>query len=168
MEGADEIGEEDGVDWIKLKMIKKVICELKVNDSSEEREGYVLLLPQALYDEIKDELWENLIEMDMETYEQDIKYTYQQNNLLINFVQKEKKQEVAQAFKVTYFDSSWNTQEAICTKVTDTDIINLYPDVSDIYTMEWPSAQGGVTIDPLEGDFELEWNFKVMRNGEDN
>ena len=33
--------------------------------------------------------------------------------------------------------------------------------------MEWPSAQGGVTIDPLEGDFELEWNFKVMRNGED-
>ncbi|UVQ62697.1 hypothetical protein NXX44_15685 [Bacteroides ovatus] len=72
----------------------------------------------------------------METYEQDIKYTYQQNNLLINFVQKEKKQEVAQAFKVTYFDSSWNTQEAICTKVTDTDIINLYPDVSDIYTME--------------------------------
>ena len=103
----------------------------------------------------------------METDEQDIKYTYQQNNLLINFVQKEKKQEVAQAFKVTYFDSSWNTQEAICTKVTDTDIINLYPDVSDIYTMEWPSAQGGVTIDPLEGDFELEWNFKVMRNGED-
>lgn len=63
---------------------------MKVNDSSEEREGYVLLLPQALYDEIKDELWENLIEMDMETYEQDIKYTYQQNNLLINFVQKEK------------------------------------------------------------------------------
>lgn len=162
-----KIGEEDGVDWIKLEDDKKGNLRLKVNDSSEEREGYVLLLPQALYDEIKDELWENLIEMDMETYEQDIKYTYQQNNLLINFVQKEKKQEVAQAFKVTYFDSSWNTQEAICTKVTDTDIINLYPDVSDIYTMEWPSAQGGVTIDPLEGDFELEWNFKVMRNGED-
>ena len=132
-----KIGEEDGVDWIKLEDDKKGNLRLKVNDSSEEREGYVLLLPQALYDEIKDELWENLIEMDMETYEQDIKYTYQQNNLLINFVQKEKKQEVAQAFKVTYFDSSWNTQEAICTKVTDTDIINLYPDVSDIYTMEW-------------------------------
>ena len=33
--------------------------------------------------------------------------------------------------------------------------------------MEWPSAQGGVTIDPLEGDYETEWNFKVMRDGED-
>ena len=94
-----KIGEEDGVDWIKLEDDKKGNLRLKVNDSSEEREGYVLLLPQALYDEIKDELWENLIEMDMETYEQDIKYTYQQNNLLINFVQKEKKQEVAQRLK---------------------------------------------------------------------
>ncbi len=70
-----KIGEEDGVDWIKLEDDKKGNLRLKVNDSSEEREGYVLLLPQALYDEIKDELWENLIEMDMETYEQDIKYT---------------------------------------------------------------------------------------------
>lgn len=162
-----KIGEEDGVDWMRLEDDGQGNLRLKVDRSSEEREGYVLVLPKALYEEIKDELWENLIEMDMETDEQDIKYTYQQSNLLINFVQKEKKQEAAQAFKVTYFDSGWNTVEATCTKVTDTDIASLYPEVSDIYTMEWPSAQGGVTIDPLEGDYETEWNFKVMRDGED-
>lgn len=74
---------------------------------------------------------------------------------------------MAQAFKVIDLIQVGIHKKLFCTKVTDTDIINLYPDVSDIYTMEWPSAQGGVTIDPLEGDFELEWNFKVMRNGED-
>ena len=99
-----KIGEEDGVDWMRLEDDGKGNLRLKVDESSEEREGYVLVLPKALYEEIKDELWENLIEMDMETYEQDINYIYQNNNLLINFVQKEKKQETAQAFKVTYFN----------------------------------------------------------------
>lgn len=139
---------------------------MKVDKSSEEREGYVLLLPQALYDEIKEDLWGNLIETDMGTYEQDIKYTYQQSNLLINFVQKEKKQEAAQAFKVTYFDSSTSSmKEAVCTKVTNSDITDSYPEISEIYTVEYPSAS--IEIDPLLGDFETDWNIKVKRNGED-
>ena len=123
-------------------------------------------MPQALYDEIKEDLWENLIETDMGTYEQDIKYTYQQSNLLINFVQKEKKQEAAQAFKVTYFDSSTSSmKEAVCTKVTNSDITDSYPEISEIYTVEYPSAS--IEIDPLLGDFETDWNIKVMRNGKD-
>ena len=100
----------------------------------------------------------------METYEQDINYIYQNNNLLINFVQKEKKQETAQAFKVTYFNGV-SMQEVACSKVTDPDIIDLYSDVSDIYTVEYPAA--AIEIDPLLGDLEIDWNFKVIRNGTD-
>ena len=159
-----KIGEEDGVDWMRLEDDGKGNLRLKVDESSEEREGYVLVLPKALYEEIKDELWENLIEMDMETYEQDINYIYQNNNLLINFVQKEKKQETAQAFKVTYFNGV-SMQEVACSKVTDPDIIDLYSDVSDIYTVEYPAA--AIEIDPLLGDLEIDWNFKVIRNGTD-
>ena len=159
-----KIGEEDGVDWMRLEDDGKGNLRLKVDESSEEREGYVLVLPKALYEEIKDELWENLIEMDMETYEQDINYIYQNNNLLINFVQKEKKQETAQAFKVTYFNGV-SMQEVACSKVTDPDIIDLYSGVSDIYTVEYPAA--AIEIDPLLGDLEIDWNFKVMRNGTD-
>ena len=161
-----KIGAEDGVEWMKLEDDEKGNLRLKVDKSSEEREGYVLLLPQALYDEIKEDLWENLIETDMGTYEQDIKYTYQQSNLLIIFVQKEKKQEAAQAFKVTYFDSSTSSmKEAVCTKVTNSDITDSYPEISEIYTVEYPSAS--IEIDPLLGDFETDWNIKVKRNGED-
>lgn len=164
-----KIGEEDGVDWMRLEDEGQGNLRLKVDQSSEEREGYVLVLPKALYEEIKDELWENLIGMDMETNEQDIKYTYQQSNLLINFVQKEKKQEAAQAFKVTYTGEGWTTLEATCTKVTDADILESYPGVSDVYTMEWPAniMMGGITVDPLEGQVYDDWSFVLMYNNTD-
>lgn len=55
-----KIGEEDGVDWMRLEDDGQGNLRLKVDRSSEEREGYVLVLPKALYEEIKDELWENL------------------------------------------------------------------------------------------------------------
>ena len=56
-------------------------------------------------------------------------------------------------------------QEIACSKVTDPEIIKLYSDVNDIYTVEYPAA--AIEIDPLLGDFEDDWNFKVMRNGKD-
>lgn len=158
------IGEEEGVDWMELVDYHDGNFRLTVSESSEQREGYVVVLPRAIYEDHKSDLWSYLIEMNMETYEQELKYTIQQNNLLINLVQKEKKQVVDQAFKVTYYDSSWEKHDIICTKVTDEKIIKLYPDVSDIYTMKWPNTKQGVDIDPLEGAFESDWNFKVMRD----
>ena len=157
------IGEDDGVDWMELEINENGNLRLKVKESSEEREGYVLVFPKALYEEIEDDLWENLIEMNEETNELDIKYAYQQNNLLINFVQKEKKQEAAQAFKLS---NGQTAQDISCTKVTDSAITNLYPEVSDIYTVEYP-MRGSIEIDPLLGNYETDWNYKVMRNDTD-
>ena len=113
-------------------------------------------------------LSQNLIEMDMETYEPDIKYTYQQNNLVMHVIQKEKKQVVEQAFKVTYLDPSagWATVEVECTKVTDADILAEYQGINDVYTMEWPS-NNSFEVDPLEGDFGENWYYQLMRDGKD-
>lgn len=159
------ISGEDDVDWMHLTG-EKGNMRLKIDEASEEREGFVLVIPRALYNEIKDDLWGNLIEMDIETGEPDIKSSYQQSNLVMNVVQKQKKQVDEQAFKVTYYDADWVPQEVDCTKVTDPDIIAQYSGVSDIYTMEWPSANS-FTVDPMEGNFETDWLFKVMRGDKD-
>ena len=159
------ISGEDDVDWMHLTG-EKGNMRLKIDEASEEREGFVLVIPRALYNEIKDDLWGNLIERDIETGELDIKFSYQQGNLVMNVVQKQKKQVDEQAFKVTYYDGNWVSQEVDCTKVTDPDIIEQYSGVNDIYTMEWPSANS-FTVDPMEGNFETDWLFKVMRGDKD-
>ena len=163
------ISGEDEVDWMHLDdKSGKGEARLTVDATSEEREGYVLVFPHAIYDEIKSDLWENLIEMDMDTYEPDIKYAYQQNNLVMHVIQKEKKQVTEQAFKVTYLDPSagWATVEVECTKVTDADILAEYQGVNDVYTMEWPS-NNSFEVDPLEGNFMDDWSYLLMRGGED-
>lgn len=157
--------EGDVVDWMHLTGEKGNV-RLKIDEGFEDREGFVLVIPSALYQDIKDNLWGNLIEMDPETYEQDIKFSYQQSNLLINIVQKQKKQVDEQAFKVTYFDANWDTKEVECTKVTDSDIKDQYPGINDIYTMEWPDSKS-FEVDPLEGDYEDVWIFKLMRGDVD-
>ncbi len=163
------ISGEDDVDWMHLDdKSGKGDARLTVDATAEEREGYVLVFPRAEYDKIKGDLWGNLIEMDMETYEPDIKYTYQQNNLVMHVIQKEKKQVVEQAFKVTYLDPSagWATVEVECTKVTDADILAEYQGINDVYTMEWPS-NNSFEVDPLEGDFGENWYYQLMRDGKD-
>lgn len=163
------IGEEDGVDWMELVDYHDGNFRLTVSESSEEREGYVVVLPRAVYEDHKSDLWSYLIKMNMETNEPEIEYTISQNNLLINFVQKEKKQVVDQAFKVTY-TLDWVTRiELTCTKVTNEDITGKYPNVNEIYTLEWPAdyVGGGVEINPLEGAVEDDWKYVLMYGSED-
>lgn len=162
--------EEEPVKWMHLDG-KNGNMRLTVDASSEEeREGYVLVFPKEVYDSVED-WWEFLIEMDPETYSQDIKYKYQEQNLVITFIQKQKKIETPdeQAFKVTYMDPEDNyaTKELPCTKVTDSEILNMFEGVDDVYTMS--QTVSSFFIDPFmdaEG-YENTWNFVVMRDGKD-
>lgn len=78
-------GDNDIVDWIHEKINGGKI-QITVDPTDTEREGYVLVFPKAVYDEIANDPWENLIESTDEG--KDVKYAYLQNYLLINFTQK--------------------------------------------------------------------------------
>ena len=74
------------------------------DESSEERTGYVFVFPKALYEKIAEDAFgdNGLFEMNPETGTQELKYAYTENNLLMNFVQKDKKEqgtEEEEAFK---------------------------------------------------------------------
>lgn len=154
--------EEEPVKWMHLDG-KKGNMRLTVDASSEEeRVGYVLVFPKEVYDSVED-WWEFLIEMDPETYTQDIKYKYQEQNLVMSFTQKQKKAETPdeQAFKVTYMDPDDNyaTKEIPCTKVTDEALIADYG-TTEIYTIEQPNSASYITVNPfMEGDLNIDWNF---------
>lgn len=154
--------EEEPVKWMHLDG-KKGNMRLTVDASSEEeRVGYVLVFPKEVYDSVED-WWKFLIEMDPETYTQDIKYKYQEQNLVMSFTQKQKKAETPdeQAFKVTYMDPDDNyaTKEIPCTKVTDEALIADYG-TTEIYTIEQPNSASYITVNPfMEGDLNIDWNF---------
>ena len=157
------------IDWMKISDDKKGNLRLTVDEASEKSEGYVLIFSEAAYEEIKNDLENKLIKTN-EKGEPDFNDIYLDNNLLIHFVQKEKKQEVAQAFKVTYsLDYGVTKIELTCTKVTDADILDKYPGLNEIYTVEWPAdyVGNGVEIDPLEGEVETDWSYVLMCGSED-
>lgn len=126
----------------------------------EERTGYVLAFSRAEYESIKDNLEENIVENG------EIAYKYEQSNLLISFIQKEVKQEVDdQAFKITYFDADWDTQEVKCTKADH----DYEYGIDEVYVMKQPDSAGhDLTVNPLlEGSFETDWTVEIW-SGDDN
>lgn len=79
----------DGTDWMHLTGEKgnmRLTVDAQDPYQTSVREGYVFAFPLAVYEEIKDDLEGNIIDSDGE-----INYKYQQNNLLIQFTQKDKK-----------------------------------------------------------------------------
>lgn len=126
----------------------------------ESRTGFVLAFSRAEYESIKDNLEENIVENG------EIAYKYEQSNLLISFIQKEVKQEVDdQAFKITYFDADWDTQEAKCTKADH----DYEYGIDEVYVMKQPDSAGhDLTVNPLlEGSFETDWTVEIW-SGDDN
>ena len=164
------IGEAEGVDWMKFD---KKTMSLSVNATMEEREGFVLAFPTAVYDEIKDDLWGNLIEStaDMETgmMTQELKYEYAENNLLLNFIQKEKKEEgggevEGPNVKVTYMDMEQGIMdaEAPLTKCEDEGLIQDLG-TENIYYVDRNLTQS-FFIDPM---LEGEWEYMAFLGDED-
>ena len=158
------IGEEDGVNWMSFD---KQTMSLAVEPATEEREGFVLAFPAAEYNEIKDDLWSNLIEssMDMESgsMTQELKYEYAENNLLLNFTQKEKKEEGGEEdgpmVKVTYMDMAQGGMfaEAPLTKCDDEGIVQEFG-TENIYYVD-KNLNNSFFIDPM---LEGEWQYMAF------
>ena len=163
------IGADEGVDWMSFD---KQTMSLSVNASVEEREGFVLAFPTAVYEEIKDDLWGNLIEstMDMETgmMSQELKYEYAENNLLLNFVQKDKKEEGGEVegpnVKVTYMDMMQGGAmvEAPLTKCEEEGLIQDLG-TENIYYVD-RNLTSSFFIDPM---LEGEWEYMAFLGDED-
>lgn len=162
---------EDNVNWMHMTKYNNGKVRITVDESSEERTGYVFVFPKALYEKIaEDPFGDNgLFEMNQETFTQELKYAYTENNLLMNFVQKDKKEqgtEEEEAFKVTYYDATWNQVEAELTKVTEEDLVQGY-NTELIYSMPLPDTNMGFSCDVLmEGENGSDWSFEVLQGGD--
>ena len=131
----------------------------------EEREGLVFALPRKVYDRVAEDIYSSeFFEFDMETMTKDIAYKFLQNNLLIDFVQKEKK-EVGPSDEVKLRVSYRSTdplnpvyKEAELTKVTEPGIVQDYGSETDIYSVD-KSLGESFDIDPM---IEEEWFFQAF------
>lgn len=176
--------DEEPIWWMRLEDKGKGKARLYVDqiypeEGITEREGFVLVFPRAEYERLTaEDLWYGMDEesnvvvskMDPNTgsMSQEIAYYYSENNMLINFVQKEVKQggnEDAPQFKVTYYDSNWNLVEAEVVKETDEAKLSEWGAEygTKVYTMEQPETYMGFTVDPMEdGDYEIDWFFSAF------
>lgn len=114
-------------------------------DYNESRECYALVIPKAQYEQIKEDIVSNLVTVNEEG-DQDLVYAYGQNNLLINFVQKEEKAAEEEAF-----DIKNGAYEPIdYTKEEDQSILNMLTKygITEVYSI---SANAGdkLIIDPM-------------------
>ena len=112
---------------------------------SESRECYALVIPKVQYEQIKEDIVGNLVTVNEEG-DQDLVYAYGQNNLLINFVQKEEKAAEEEAF-----DIKNGAYEPIdYTKEEDQSILNMLTEygITEVYSI---SANAGdrLIIDPM-------------------
>lgn len=162
---------EDNVNWMHVTKYENGKVRVTVDESEEERTGYVFVFPKALYDKIaEDPFGDNgLFEMNPETSTQQLKYEYTENNLLMNFVQKEQKQagDEGSGFKITYTDSEGSPAEAEITHKPE--LSNNYG-TEDCY--EFTQPQTGMIdqsfyIDPmLEGTYDVDWTYSVLYKGD--
>lgn len=103
----------DAEEWMHLRK-EGEIATFTVDASDRERKGFVLLFPDAIYNNIKEDLKGNIIEADGS-----IKYEYEQNYFLIAFTQK-KEAEIG-----AFFIRNGLTWDEIANeKVTDSSILD--------------------------------------------
>ena len=132
----------------------------------EEREGLVFALPRTVYDRVAEDIWSSeFFEFDMETSTKDIAYKFLQNNLLIDFVQKDKKEETGPSSeikaRVTYKSTdpmNPSIKEAELTKVTEPGIVQDYGTETDIYSVDMSLGES-FDIDPM---IDEEWFFQAF------
>lgn len=158
---------EDNVNWMHMTKYENGKVRITVDESSEERTGYVFVFPKALYEKIaEDPFGDNgLFEMNQETFTRELKYAYTENYLLMNFVQKDQGTEEEEAFKVTYYDAMWNPVEAELTKIIEEELVQKY-NTELIYSMPLPDTNMGFSCDVLmEGENGSNWSFEVLQEG---
>lgn len=119
----------DAFEWIHLQQEGETAI-LTVDEADRARSGLVMLFPNAVYDEIKNNLAGNIIEADGT-----IKYEYENKYVLISFTQKN---EDSGAFFIRN-GKTWD--EIVNTKVTDNDILDVVignsagQEIEDVYAI---------------------------------
>lgn len=166
-----DLSEEEAVNWMHMEHKGNGNIRLTVSEGSKEREGYVLVFPAQLYEKIAKDVWnpENgLFESSMneETGSMDmfIKYVYEEANLLMNVVQKERKQSVGDedAFTVTFYNANWEQQTVAAEKVSD----EYGYGIEAVYSIAQPDTKMAFNVDPhMEGIVEEDWVFEIRQDG---
>ena len=100
----EPVSEEQPASWMHMEKKGNGVTRITVDASDKEREGYIFIFPKVLYDKVAIDPWsEELgflsVERDIMTGEVSlaIGYQFEQNNLAMNVLQKEKMQEVGVA-----------------------------------------------------------------------
>lgn len=139
-------------EWMKCTKDKGTV-KLTINELDpttayiSSRDGYVLALPKATYDNIKDNL-ESVLTEELEDGTYDIAYAYQNSSLLIAFTQKDTQETEEQGFIVLDSNGSSVTVE----KVTETSI-----------TENWGTEQ----IYSIQGDPSLSYSVYPLMSDEE-
>ena len=138
---------------------------ITVDESSEERTGYVFVFPKALYEKIAEDAFgdNGLFEMNPETGTQELKYAYTENNLLMNFVQKNTSSSSdVTPMTVTYMNVDGQMIEIELTKVEEEGIISDYG-TDKIYSVP-SNISNSLYIKPI---LNGEWDFKASMGDTD-
>ena len=150
---------EELVDWMHLNKYDNGKVRVTVDEGSSEREGYVLVFPKALYDKIAADPWgdNGLFETDPSSMQQELKYEYTQNNLLMNFVQKEQKQEGGDDEKkgveiISQYFENWG-EVVECTELTG--------DEAEYYKSEYYAAKVYTTSAKACASVQINVPFEV-------
>lgn len=151
---------DDAYSWMILKG-QKGNMRLTVDPlQNGERIGYVLSFPNQVYEEIKGDLIGNIMENG------EIKYEYEQKNLLIQFTQKDKGNTGAAQFTVT---DGQTAQPVECTEYTGDGIDyfkNTY-NVSTIYEIKNPVTSNNINALFSVANFKC-YNFDDESENKDN
>ena len=128
----EPVSEEQPASWMHMEKKGNGVTRITVDASDKEREGYIFIFPKVLYDKVAIDPWsEELgflsVERDIMTGEVSlaIGYQFEQNNLAMNVLQKEKMQEVGVAefeVKLSAFspvDCNVIDDEEVNAKITD-------------------------------------------------
>lgn len=146
----------DGTEWMRINKVgENIILTVEERDpymKDQERDGFVFVFPRAVYDAIKDDLAGNILDY---SEPDGINYDYTQNNLLIQFTQKEIKNNAGNEQKFVVTDPM-TIEEIECTSYEggDAGYYKTAYNVSSIYEIKEPHPSNNI-----KAPFDLE-DFK--------
>ena len=172
----EPVSEEQPASWMHMEKKGNGVTRITVDASDKEREGYIFIFPKVLYDKVAIDPWsEELgflsVERDIMTGEVSlaIGYQFEQNNLAMNVLQKEKMQEVG----VAEFEVKLSAFSPVDCNVIDDEEVNakITEKFGDVVAQAVNlAANDFVTISPKMAEDEFDAsntaNVTVMKESE--
>lgn len=157
---------DESLTWIHstLNPSKKGEITISVNEletfpgmPAQERTGYVLVFSRTTYESIADNLDENL-----KDDSGNLKYEYQQNNLIMEITQEEEKQEGTADFKISAINNKGESKPVTPEKITEPTEYG-----TDSYYKISATGLKQIIIDPQMGEVGSEWMPSVFLGEKD-